>query len=212
MKACVTLLFVCACLPPPTPVAPPAPTDPAVLQQQRRDAFARSNGYPTRHTKAELEEMIAGRTKDYVQTGTRRVGHLDAPEPIRIEAARDTCYRVVYRLVDGAAWGPGAEAGLSFNFRGPNGNGTGGPGVHGPGAVVTAGCPDTNGVITLSMEPQVGHDPIGHGDYTFEIWAHHLSKQQAADRKADIQRQIDEQREQQREDRRRECERSLVPC
>ena len=197
MKALVSLsVLLCACFAiPQTQVSAPVMADPAAIQQQQRAAAARSMGYPTQHTAAELDALIGEQTRSYRATGRRGEGHLEAPAPFTIDGTRGTCYKVVMRLADGAAWGPGADAGLRFDFHSPTGDGSGGPGVRGPGAVVSVGCAEADGVIALNMAPMMGHDPIGHGAFALELWSHRMTKQEAAAREADKQQQIREQRE-----------------
>src|SRR5512146_2520654 len=99
----------------PTPAAY-HPPDPAVQQQQQREAFARSAGYPTNHSAADLQALIDQQTHTYHPMGRRGTGELTAPEPVTIDGVKGTCYKVVMRLADGAAWDRGAEAGLRFDF------------------------------------------------------------------------------------------------
>jgi hypothetical protein len=175
------------------PAASPAfaPPDPA----QQRAAFAQSMGYPTKKSPAELEQTIAEQTKTFKATGVGGELRLEAPEPFVFDGVSGTCYTVVMRLGDGAAWGLGAEAGLKFDFRRPEIAGSGGPGVVGPGAVASVGCAEATGPITLTMAPMIGQDPIGQGPITLQLYSHVLTQAEKQHLEEDKQRQIAEQQE-----------------
>jgi hypothetical protein len=167
----------------------------------QREAFARSAGYPTRKTAADLQALIDQQLSTYKPAGRSGAGSLQTPGSFTIDGERHTCYKVVMHLADGAAWGAGAEAGLKFQFAGATGNGMGGPGVRGPGAVASLGCADAAGTITMTMSPLFGSDPIGAGDYKLEVYSHQLREKEWADKRAAEQaeearqqREIDEQR------------------
>ena len=187
------LTAIAACIPmQPGPAAPAyAPPDPA----QQRAAFAQSMGYPTKKSPAELERTIDEQTKTFKKTGRQGETRLEAPEPFVFDGVNGTCYTVVMRLGDGAAWGLGAEAGLKFDFRRPEITGSGGPGVVGPGAVASVGCAEATGPITLSMAPMIGQDPIGQGPIKMQLYSHVLTREEKQHLEADKQRQIAEQRE-----------------
>jgi len=176
-------------------VVPPATStyasaDPA----QQRAAFAQSMGYPTRKSAEELEQTIAAQTRGFRPAGRPVELRLEAPEPFVFEGVSGTCYMIVMRLADGAAWGPGAEAGLRFDFRRPEISGSGGPGVVGPGAVVSVGCAEAAGPITLTMAPMIGQDPIGEGPIQLELYSHVLTAAEKRQLEEDKQRQLAEQR------------------
>ncbi|HEY5946255.1 MAG TPA: hypothetical protein VIV40_12220 [Kofleriaceae bacterium] len=185
------VLSVTACFSMPQPA--PAP-NPAEIQAQQKTAFAQSMGYPTRKTAQDLEAVIQQQTKDFKRTGRKDEARLEAFAPFTIEGVKGTCYTIVMRLGAGATWGPSADY-LRFDFRSPSGNGSGGPGVTGPGAVVSVGCAEANGPIALTMSPMVGQDPIGTGPVELELWSHKLTAEEAEHLEADKQRQIREQRE-----------------
>lgn len=190
MKPTILFLFTAACF-------KPVNTQSPEFQAQQRAQFAQSMGYPTKKTAQELEAVIQQQTKDFQRTGQHDTARLEAFAPYVIDGKEGTCYTVVMRLGAGAAWDTGAEAGLRFDFRTPTVNGAGGPGVTGPGAVVSVDCAETSGPITLTMSPLIAGDraPIGHGPVELEVWSHVLTPQEAAHREADKQRQIREQRE-----------------
>ena len=175
----------------PAPTPTYAQPDPA----QQRAAFAQSMGYPTKKSPAELEQTIAEQTKDFKPTGKAGQIRLDAPQPFVINGVNGTCYTVVMRLAEGAAWGVGAEAGLKFDFRRPETAGSGGPGVVGPGAVASVGCAEASGPITLTMAPMIGSDPIGQGALDVQLFSHVLTRAEKQRLEQDKQRQIAEQRE-----------------
>jgi hypothetical protein len=181
---------------PSAPVQPIAMQSPAATQAQARASVARSMGYPTRKSPDELEAMIQRQTKRF-RPGKQGEDLLDSPSPFAIEGVRGTCYTIVIRLGEGAAWDVGAEAGLRFDFRSPSGPGSGGPGVVGPGAIASVGCAEATGPIAMTMAPLAGNpaDPIGHGRFTYVVWSHVLTPAEAAHLEADKQQQIAEQRD-----------------
>lgn len=180
-----------ACLTLPPAAAPGyAPPDPA----QQRAAYARSMGYPTKKSPAELDRAIAEHTEGFTATGHSRQTRLEAPQPFVFEGVSGTCYTVVMRLGEGAAWGPGAEAGLELAFRRPETAGSAGPGVVGPGAVASVGCAETDGPITLTMAPMIGRDPIGQGPIRMALYSHELTRAERRRLEQEKQRQLAEQR------------------
>jgi hypothetical protein len=197
------------------PVVPTAPmmASPGQIQAQQKAAIAQSMGYPTRKSPAELAAAIAQQTQGFrrLDAGSAS-GELERAAPYQIAADRNTCYTVVLRLADGAAWGEGAEAGLRFDFHGPSGQGTGGPGVIGPGAVASVGCTTATGPVTLTMAPMVGNDPLGHGRYSIELWSHRQSDREAANQAADQRRQADEQHAFAERERAKEAEHTQAGC
>jgi hypothetical protein len=194
------VLFLAACFPmvaaPPTAVAPGGAS--------QREAFARSAGYPTRHTAADLQALIDQQLVNYAPVGRTGDGSLQAPGAFTFDGERHTCYQVVMHLADGAAWGQGAEAGLKFSFAGATGNGMGGPGVRGPGAVVAVGCSEAPGAVTLTMAPLFGADPIGSGPYKLEVFGKKLSEQAWADKRVAEKAEEDRMAREQAEDHARE--------
>jgi hypothetical protein len=191
-----TALFAAALLAACVPtVQPPQVASPAAIQDQQREAFARGQGYPTKKTAQELEAAVQRQT-----TGFHRVaevaaaGKLEAPAPVVIQGAKDTCYTVVLRLAPGANWGIGAEAGLRLAFRSPTGAGEAGPGLIGPGVVAAVGCAEADGPITLTVAPMIGADPIGLGGYASELWSRTMTPEEARHLRADKEQQIEEQR------------------
>src|SRR5512140_477185 len=119
LAALTLLLGACFAMAP----APAAyqPVDPAAVKEQQRQAFARSAGYPTNHSAADLQAMIDEQIRTYTAMGRRGTGELGTPQAVTIDGVRGTCYKVVMRLRDGAAWDRGAEAGLRFDFTSPSG-------------------------------------------------------------------------------------------
>lgn len=180
-----------ACVPPMYQAPQAQPVDPAA----QRAAMAQSMGYPTKKTPEELEQTIAKHTDKFKATGRKGETHLEAPEPFVFDGKSGTCYTVVMRLGENAAWGLGAEAGLKFEFQRPEIKGSGGPGVVGPGAVASVGCAEADGPITLTMAPMIGADPIGSGPLSMQLFSHALTRAERERLEADKQRQIAEQRE-----------------
>jgi hypothetical protein len=189
----VVFLALTACVP--IAQAPPPAYSPADTQLAARASAARSMGYPTRKSAADLDAMIAQQTKDFARQHQHADGRLEAPAPFVIEGVKGTCYTVVMRLGAGASWGDAAEAGLRFDFRSPTGPGSGGPGVAGPGAVASVGCAEASGEITLTMAPLYGTGAIGQGPFSLEVWSHQLTSAEARHLEEDKQRQIREQQE-----------------
>jgi hypothetical protein len=193
------LLLAPACIP---PMYKPQPVDPAA----QRAAMAQSMGYPTKKSPEELEQAIAKNTDKFKPTGRKGETHLEAPEPFVFDGKNGTCYTVVMRLGENAAWGLGAEAGLKFDFKRPEIAGSGGPGVIGPGAVASVGCAEADGPITLTMAPMIGADPIGSGPLSMQLFSHVLTRAEREHLEADKQRQIAEQREFAAREREREAQ------
>ena len=193
MKSSVLLVGLAACF---VPAAGPAytPADPAAIRAQQVESTARTLGYPTRKSPAELDAMIRAETRSFAVARAASAATLEAAS-YTVDAVRGTCYKVVIRLGEGASWGPGAEAGVRFDFQGPGGAGVGGPGVRGPGAVASLGCAQASGPITLRMAPMIaGSGSIGQGPITMELWSHVLTRQEQADYEADQRRQEEEAR------------------
>jgi hypothetical protein len=207
--SCLVLGACFAMTPPPSAYQPP---DQAAIRDQQRAAFAKSAGYPTNHSAADLQAMIDEQIRTYRPTGRRGTGQLEAPRPVTIDGVHGTCYKVVIRLGAGATWDRGAEAGLRFDFTSPSGNGSGGPGVRGPGAVASVGCAEATGPITLTMAPLVGDDPIGHGTYAYELYKKKLTPKEQAELAADQERQIREQEEFARAEREKRQNRAIAGC
>jgi hypothetical protein len=180
-----------------------AAPDPA----QQRAAMAQSMGYPTKKSLTELEQTIEVQTKDFKKTGRSGELRLEAPEPFVFDGVNGTCYTVVIRLADGAAWGLGAEAGLRFDFQRPEIAGSGGPGVVGPGAVASVGCAEATGPIRLTMAPMFGTDAIGQGAVKLQLYSHVQSRAEKQQREADKRRQIAEQEAFAAQEREREAQR-----
>jgi len=174
------------------PAGVAATTSTGDVSAQARASAARTLGYPTRKTAAELDALVTRQTAKFTRTGTRAEGRLESPAPLSIRGKRLTCYTVVMRLGDGASWGPGAEGGVRFDFQTPTTHGSGGPGVTGPGAVASLGCAMSDGPITLTMAPLFGADPLGQGPYTLEVYAHALSAAEYASYQADQRQQSDD--------------------
>ncbi len=195
----VALLVAPACIP---PMYKPQPVDPAA----QRAAMAQSMGYPTKKSPEELDQAIAKNTDKFKPTGRKGEMHLEAPEPFVFDGKTGTCYTIVMRLGENAAWGLGAEAGLKFDFKRPEIAGSGGPGVIGPGAVASVGCAEADGPITLTMAPMIGQDPIGTGPMSMQLFSHVLTRAEREHLEADKQRQIAEQREFAAREREREAQ------
>jgi hypothetical protein len=193
LALCSALLFS-ACVPvAPQPVAY-AP--PANLGEQQREAYAKNAGYPTKKSKEEFEAQVARFTKEH-RLVKKSEGQLGTGPVITIDAAADTCYTIVIRLREGAAWGKGAEPGVRFDFtsaRWPNG-GSAGPGLIGPGAIAGVGCMNGKGPLTISMNhfAQIfANEPIGSGAYDLELWSKKLTAEEKQHLIEDEQRQIAE--------------------
>lgn len=209
MKLAFAILAVTACVHQPSPWTQPDQTQ---IQAQQHDAFAKSMGFPAQHSAAELQAMIDEQVRTYKPSGRRGSGELDQPLALTIDGVKGTCYKVVMRLATDAKWDRGADAGLRFDFTSPSGNGSGGPGVRGPGAVASVGCAEATGVITLTMAPVIGSDPIGHGRFDYEVFAKHLTAKEQADLQADKERQIREQQEFAAAEAQKRRERTIAGC
>jgi hypothetical protein len=219
MRFAPLIVFVAGCFP---LIAPPmaGPTGATGVMaapngDSQREAFARSAGYPTRKTAADLQTLIDQQLATYKPAGRSAGGALQSPEAFTIDGERHTCYKVVMHLADGAAWGEGAEAGLKFQFIGATGDGMGGPGVRGPGAVASLGCAEKPGTITMTMAPLFGSSPIGTGNYKLEVYSHKLSDKEWADKRAAEKADEEQQEreiEQQRADERNKAVAGCQRC
>lgn len=167
------------------------------------------------HSVEELDAFVAEHTEGYEAAGDELTGSLDSFEPWDIEMERGKCYRLVIRLDEGAAFGEHARRGVAFKYTSP-GKPTvnGGPGVHGPGAVASGGCPQTDRTATFDMIANWGsatnksriHE-LGSGGFTAQLFTRDISEKELAERKADAERQAEESRRFAEEQRRKEEER-----
>lgn len=152
------------------------------------------------HSPEELEAFIAQHTAGYEPVGQPIEAALDgfAPWPVQLE--RGYCYMMVLRLHPGAQFSEHARRGVSFVYEAqgePQING--GPGVHGPGAVASAGCPQRSVHATFDVRAIFGsatdtsrvHE-LGSGKIIAQLVAKPITEEQLAALEADTQRQIAE--------------------
>lgn len=203
--ALVPILLATGCLPMVTPAAY-QPPDPAAVKEQQRQGMAKSMGYPTKKTGADLEKTIAEQTAKFKRTGRSGQMLLQSPEPFTFDGVADTCYTVVMRLDGDAKWDIAGDY-TKFDFQRPDTAGSGGPGVVGPGAVASVGCAKASGPITLTMASMVEGDRIGFGPLKLELYSHVLTRAEKKALEEDERRQIAEQQELARQERERERQR-----
>ena len=167
------------------------------------------------HSAEELDAFVDEHTEGYKAEGEPFEGTLDDFEPLAFKMKRGKCYRVVLRLQDDADFGEHARRGVAFRYT-SSGNPTvnGGPGVHGPGAVASGGCPQTDRTATFDMIANWGSATdksriyeLGTGGFTIQLYTKKISDAELAARAADTERQLEASRRFNEEQRRREEER-----
>lgn len=151
------------------------------------------------HTEQERDQFIAQQTEGYEPAGDPVGGRLESFEPVPVAVERGRCYTMVLRLDDGAEFSELAKKGLAFVYSAPEGPEiSGGPGVHGPGGVASAGCPLEDAAMTFQVKPALD-DPnsegLGKGPYTLQLLAKPISEEQLVALEADQEQQIADQRE-----------------
>ncbi len=154
------------------------------------------------HSAAELDAFIAEHTEGYQEVGEPVEGSLESFEPWELTMKRGKCYRYVIRLEDGAVFGEHARKGVAFKYTSPGHfDVMGGPGVHGPGAVVSGGCPQTDRKATFDMYANWGsatnkarlHE-LGAGGFTAQLYEKSIGEAELAKQQADTERQLEESR------------------
>jgi hypothetical protein len=154
------------------------------------------------HSAEELEAFVAEHTEGYEAEGDPTTGTLHDFEPIPLEMKRGKCYRIVIRLDEGAKFGEHARRGVAFKYVSsgyPTVNG--GPGVHGPGAVASGGCPQTDRAANFDMIANWGsalskeriHE-LGTGGFTAQIYTKSISEADLNKRAEETKRQLEESR------------------
>ena len=199
--AAVTLLA--GCLPMAAGGAAYQPADPAQIKAQQRAGFAQSMGYPTKKSPAELDKTIATQTAKFKKTGHTYTTQLEAPQAFVFDGVSGSCYTVVMHLGAGAAWDIAGDY-TKFDFQRPEIQGSGGPGVVGPGAVASVGCAKSTGPISLQIASMLAGDPIGKGPITMELYARVLTRPEQKAMAEDEARQEREQRAFAEEQRRKD--------
>ena len=165
------------------------------------------------HTQAELEAFVAKWLAGYVGA-PKRTGTLETFAPIEVRLLRGRCYMMSLQLAPGAQFSPHAKRGISFVYQ-PVGAGTqinGGPGIHGPGGLGSAGCPQASGLYTFDIQAHWGsamdkskiHD-LGTGGYTLQLFSKPVSDQKLGEQAADTRRQIAESEQFKRDSIRNTC-------
>jgi hypothetical protein len=117
--------------------------------------MARSMGYPTRHSAAELKAFLDKNLAGYRKEPNQFRGQLESYRPSRVSLQRGRCYMMVLRLVQSAQLAKVAEGGLNFIYEPTDGGMkiSGGPGVHGPGGLGSGGCPQAPSTYDFWLEP-----------------------------------------------------------
>ena len=167
----------------------------------------------------ELEQLIARYTEGYQAVGQSFEIALDGFTPLPVQLERGYCYMMVLRLHPDARFSEHARRGVSFVYVAPGEPQIhGGPGVHGPGAVASAGCPQRTVQATFDIQAIFGsasdrsriHE-LGTGKLTAQLVAKPITEEELTALEADRQRQIAEaeafSREQEELERQRAAER-----
>lgn len=145
------------------------------------------------HSVEERERFIAESTDGYEPMGDPVVGTLQAYAPAPVELQRGYCYAAVLRLEDNASFSELAKKGLAFMVRSESGPDiSAGPGVHGPGGVGHAGCPQESTSATFDLEALAdasrAHE-LGNGGYTLQWVRKSVSEEELEALAADSERQ-----------------------
>ncbi len=177
-------------------------------------AWAQYENPQFNHSEAELAQFIAKWMAGYKAEGAVKTGRLESFVPQPVTLKRGHCYMMVLRLQAGAQFSPHARKGISFIYQpqtaGPTING--GPGIHGPGGIGSAGCPQTTGPFVFDIQAIWGsagnkaqiHD-LGVGPYTLQLFSKVVSDKQLSDQAADMRRQIAESEQFKRDSVRNTC-------
>lgn len=166
------------------------------------------------HSAEELDAFLEEQTEGYEELGKPIDGTLDAFEPLEVKMKRGKCYRFVIRLADDAAFGEHARKGVAFKYEsGSYPTVMGGPGVYGPGAVASGGCPQSDRVAVFEMYANWGSAmdksrlyELGKGGFTAQLYAKTITEAELAKQQADTERQLEESRRFNEEYRRKEAE------
>lgn len=165
------------------------------------------------HSKEELDAFVAKSLVGYVGA-PKRTGTLETFQPIEVRLLRGRCYMMSLALAPGAQFSEHAKHGISFIYQPQAGGFTvnGGPGIHGPGGLGSAGCPQTSGLYTFDMQATWGsamsktkiHD-LGTGGYTLQLFSKPVSDQKLGEQAADTRRQIADSEKFKRDSLRNAC-------
>jgi len=149
----------------------------------------------------EAQAFVAEHTDGYEPVGPPVEAHLEGYQPLEVQLERGYCYRMVVRLQPGAQYSEHARRGVAFVYTAPGEpEVNGGPGVHGPGAVASGGCPQRTHAALFDIRANWGSatDPsriheLGHGKMTLQLYAKPITEEELAAQEQDRQRQIAEQ-------------------
>ncbi len=167
------------------------------------------------HTQAELDTFVAKWLAGYVGA-PKRTGTLPTFAPIEVRLLRGRCYMMSLQLASGAQFSPHAKrGGIVFIYQPIGGDGVtvnGGPGIHGPGGLGSAGCPQASGLYKFDIQANWGsamdkskvHD-LGTGGYTLQLFSKPVTEQKLGAEAADTRRQIAESEQFKRDSIRNTC-------
>ncbi|MBI4950564.1 MAG: hypothetical protein HY908_00880 [Myxococcales bacterium] len=178
------------------------------------------------HSAAELDAFVEEHTKGYAPVGAPVEGRLGVWKPWDVSLERGRCYRMVIRLGATGRFSEHARRGLAFVYLAPGEpDVNGGPGVHGPGAVASAGCPARSHTATFDIQAIWGsagdkskiHE-LGEGPFTAQLYAKSITEKELAAQAADAERQRAESEafaraeEQKKQDRRQQQLEGCAVC
>jgi hypothetical protein len=166
------------------------------------------------HSPAEADEFVAKQTEGYEAAGPPVQGRLETFSPWTVQLERGYCYRMVMRFGPDTAFSEHARRGVGFVYESPGQPQiNGGPGIWGPAAVASAGCPQADLIASFDVQAYFGsatdrsriHD-LGTGGYVAQLVRKPISDEELAALEADRRRQIAESEAFQREHAAREAQ------
>ena len=135
---------------------------------------------PELRGKPEPQSAVREYTDGHAASTSFRID-LSAPKPQPMSLQRGSCYVVVFRLDDGAAWSATAvEHNIGIEFTGPDISIHAGPGLIGRDAVGAPGCLFRSGAYELKMRVYTSDEPLGVGMATARLYVRRTRKGELA--------------------------------